>query len=137
MTAQAILDARLATLSTRIANGTGNLDELVREFAATAQARYTATGATTGDGEVLGATQTQFHQLAGSSVTIPAGCKIIYLVCSTGPVTVTGADILNLGSASKNLATGEYINLEYSGSAGHGEIIVDATSGAVDITITK
>lgn len=132
----AILDARLATLATRISQGTGNLDELVREFATTATARYSAAG-TNNDGGAIGVAQTQFHTLAGASVTVPAGCKIVYLVCLSGNVTVTGADILSVGDASQTLGQNEYINLEYPGPTGHGEIIVDATSGSVKIVITK
>jgi len=132
----AILDARLATLATRISERNGNLDELIREFAVTATARYSAAG-TNNDAGAIGVAQTQFHTLTGASVTIPLGCKIVYLVCVSGSVTVTGADILSVGNASKTLSQHEYINLEYPGPTGHGEIVVDATSGSVAITITK
>lgn len=137
MSIQALLDARLQTLGTRIANNLGNADELIKEFAQTATARYSAVGSTDPGGGVIGATETQVHTLVNGSITIPAGCKIIYLVCQLGTVILTTTDILNTGNATHTLTEGDYINLEYAGSAGHGEIAIDATSGTLLIAITK
>lgn len=136
---QALLDAHMATIATRIINRNGNMDELISQFATYAMARSSSSGSVDNQGNIVGGTKTQIFTVSNNTIEIPSGCKLIYLLCKTETTTLTTPEnekIILSAPSTYTMSAGEFLNLEYPGAGGHGAITVNSIGETV-ISLTR
>lgn len=137
MTISAFLDAYLEQLSNKVLNNPANMEAALKELATVATARSASSGAST-NGEIIGGTKTQIFKATDSNITIPNGCKLIYMYCQVGSCTITSQNVLGagVGNTTYTLEAGESLNLEYPGVGGHGSLTLDV-AGTTAISVTR
>lgn len=133
---QALLDAHMATIATRIVERNGNMDELISQFATYAMARSSSSGSVDNQGNIVGGTKTQIFTANNEVINIPSGCKLIYLLCKTHTTILETEKIILEAPSTYTMSAGEFLNLEYPGAGGHGAITVNSTGETV-ISLTR